>query len=143
MAGLTSVREVLAAGVAHLVDQNAFAYMPDHVPVGSSGAAVVGVDPGARVIERLTLDRTVQYAVFVRVYVRAVSDEAGQRQLDALVSRTGERSLWQAIEDLPGNGEFEYAQVAGVSNYGESTAPQDGTRYLSADLEVIAVESTS
>lgn len=140
MAGLESVRERLAEAAAPLVGGRAFAYMPDQIPVGPDGVFVVVIDPGERVIARLTFARTLEYRLRGRVMVPLLSPEQAQRLLDARISRNGAASVWTAIESIAADGEIEYAEVLGVSGYGESS--QGEARFLGAELEIMVVESS-
>jgi hypothetical protein len=137
---LTDIRRAIAAAIAPAVGGRVYASMLDQLPIGPPIAVVV-IDPGDAVIERLDFPGAVRYSLRVRVIVGGQSDESRQEQLDALISPGNPVSVWSLLETpsaLAGVADScTVTQVTGYGQYGDDQV----TAHLAAELMVEVMQS--
>lgn len=138
MARVTDIRVAMAEAVKPLVGDYAWAYMPDNLPVGPNGSAVVVIDPGDTLIERLTMDDAYHVRLRLRLTVGGASDQERQRRLDDLITPGGAGSAWTALETEGAMiGVADYLVVERATGYGVPATDTEGVRLLVAELECL------
>lgn len=135
---IADVRQAIADSLADL-SINAYSYAPD-API--SPAAYIYPDPFPYHPIQGKTD-VVDVTFVVRFLVASSNEQAGQNQLDELISPTGQNSAIVAIESDTELGNLvSGTKVTDLRNYGVLVLPDQATRFLSAELLVDCLDKT-
>jgi hypothetical protein len=127
---IAALRSALA-GTLEPLSVNAYSYAPD-----------APISPAAFIYPEAfqyhpTFDAGFDISFVVRFLVASTNTQAGQNQLDDLISQDGTKSAVAALEtDQTLGGLCTSLEVTDLRNYGVVSLTESGTRYLSAELLV-------